>query len=92
VIGSFKHKGLRILFEEDDRRKIKADLVDRLRLILSVLDQAGDVRDMDQPTFRLHPLKGNREGVWAITVRANRRVTFRFNDGDAYDVDLEDYH
>jgi proteic killer suppression protein len=47
---------------------------------------------MDQPTFRLHPLKGNRRGVWAVTVRANWRVTFRFADGDAYDVDLEDYH
>ncbi|MGO9239330.1 MAG: type II toxin-antitoxin system RelE/ParE family toxin [Bryobacteraceae bacterium] len=93
VIGSFKHKGLRILFEEeDDRRKIRADLVDRLRLILSVLDQACDVRDLDQPTFRLHPLKGDREGVWAVTVRANWRVTFRFKDGDACEVDLEDYH
>ncbi len=47
---------------------------------------------MNQPTFRLHPLKGNRKGVWAVTVRANWRVTFRFEDGDAYDVDLEDYH
>jgi proteic killer suppression protein len=47
---------------------------------------------MDQPTFRLHPLKGNRRGVWAVMVRANWRVTLRFADGDAYDVDLEDYH
>jgi proteic killer suppression protein len=47
---------------------------------------------MNQPTFRLHPLKGNRKGVWAVTVRANWRVTFRFGGGDAYDVDLEDYH
>jgi proteic killer suppression protein len=40
----------------------------------------------------LHPLKGNRKGVWATTVRANWRMTFRFERGDAYDVDLEDYH
>lgn len=92
MIESFKHKGLRSLFEEDDRRKIKADHVDRLRLILSALDQADDVQDMNQPTFRLHPLKGDRAGVWAVTVRANWRVTFRFQDRDAYDVDLEDYH
>jgi len=40
----------------------------------------------------LHPLKGNRKGIRAVTVRANWRVTFRFEGGDAYDVDLEDYH
>jgi proteic killer suppression protein len=57
LIQSFIHKGLRSLFEEDDRRKVKADHVDRLRLILSALDQAGAVQDMNQPTFRLHPLK-----------------------------------
>lgn len=92
MIDSFKHKGLRSLFELDDGRRVKADQVDRLRLILSALDQAGSVQDMDQPTFRLHPLRGNRKGVWAVTVRANWRVTFRFRDGGAHDVDLEDYH
>jgi proteic killer suppression protein len=88
---SFKHKGLGSLFERDDARKVSADQVDRLRLILSALDQAGEVQDMDQPTFRLHPLKANRKGVWAVTVRANWRVTF-VEGGHAYDVDLEDYH
>jgi len=92
MIVGFKHKGLRLLFEEDDPRRIRADQADRLRLILSALDQAGDVQDMNQPAFRLHPLKGDRKGVWAVTVRANWRVTFRFESGDACDVDLEDYH
>ena len=92
MIDSFRHKGLRALFELDDGRKVRADQISRLRLILSALDQASDVQDMNQPTFRLHPLKGNRKGFWAVTVRANWRVTFRFEDGDAYDVDLEDYH
>ena len=92
MIESFKHKGLRNLFERDDARRVGADQVDRLRLILSALDQAGDAQDMNQPTFRLHPLKGNRKGAWAVTVRANWRVTFLFEGGDAYDVDLEDYH
>jgi addiction module HigA family antidote len=78
MIESFKHKGLRNLFEQDDARKVKADQVDRLRLILSTLDQASGVQDMNQPTFRLHSLKGNRKGVGAVTVRANWRVTFRF--------------
>jgi proteic killer suppression protein len=92
MIESFKHKGLRNLFEQDDGRRIRADQVDRLRLILSALDQASEAQDMNQPAFRLHPLKGNRKGVWAVTVRANWRVTFRFDGGSAYDVDLEDYH
>ena len=92
MIESFKHKGLQGLFEPDDGRKVRADQVDRLPLILSALDQAGEVQDMNQPTFRLHPLKGNRKGVWAVTVRANWRVTFRFDGGDACDIDLEDYH
>ncbi len=92
MIESFRHKGLRSLFEQDDARKVKADQVDRLRLILSTLDQASDVQDMNQPTFRLHPLKGNRKGVWAVTVRPNWRVTFRFEGGDAYDVEWEDFH
>ena len=92
MIEGFKHKGLRSLFEQDDGRRVRADQVDRLRLILSARDQASEVQDMNQPTFRLHPLKGDRKGVWALTVRANWRVTFRFEGGDAYDVDLEDYH
>jgi proteic killer suppression protein len=92
VIGSFKHKGLRSLFEQDDDRRVRADQVDRLRLILSALDQTREVQDMNQPTFRLHPMRGNRKGVWAVTVRVNWRATFRFEGSDACDVDLEDYH
>lgn len=92
MIASLKHKGLRKLFEQDDARSVSADQVDRLRLILSALDQASDVWDMNQPTFRLHSLKGKRKGIWAMTVRANWRVTFRFEEGDVFEVDLEDYH
>ena len=44
------------------------------------------------PTFRLHPLTGDLKGFWSITVRANRRVIFRFEDGKALDIDLVDYH
>ena len=92
MIASFRHKGLRLLFEEDDGRKLKADQLDRLRLILSALNSAECAEDMNQPTFRLHPLKGDRKGRWAVTVRANWRVTFRLAQGHAHDVDLEDYH
>jgi len=92
MIEGFRHKGLQLLFEEDVGKKVKAEQVNRLRLILSALNMATSVEDMNQPTFRLHPLKGSRKGVWAVTVRANWRVTFRFAQGNAYDVDLEDYH
>lgn len=92
MIESFRHKGLQLLFEEDEGKKVKADQVNRLRLILSALNMATSIEDMNQPTFRLHPLKGNRKGIWAVTVRANWRVTFRLVQGNAYDVDLENYH
>ena len=61
MIESFKHKGLRSLFEVDDSRKVKADQIDRLRLILSALDQASEAEDMNQPTFGCTPLKGAAE-------------------------------
>lgn len=92
MIDSFRHKGLQLLFEQDEGRKLKADQLNRLRLILSALNAVETVEDMNQPTFRLHRLKGDRKGLWAVTVRANWRVTFRFAEGHAYDVDLEDYH
>jgi len=63
-----------------------------LRDILARLDAAAAVADMDLPGFRLHPLKGELKGFWAVTVRANRRVVFRFAEGDAFDVDYIDYH
>ena len=66
--------------------------VKRLRLILAMLDGATRVEDMDSPALRLHPLKGKMRGLWAVTVQANWRVTFRFENGDAYVVDYLDYH
>ncbi len=92
MIASIRHKGLKLLFERDDPSKLNAEHVNRLRLILSALDAAGVIEDMDQPVFRLHPLKGDLETYWAVTVRANWQVVFRFEDGQAFDVDLVDYH
>jgi proteic killer suppression protein len=92
MIEGFRHRGLKRLFEDDDRSKLPAEYVGRLRIILSALDAAGQVEDMDVHTFRLHALKGDLRGFWAVTVRANWRVIFRFSDGRAFDVDLVDYH
>jgi proteic killer suppression protein len=92
MILSFRHKGLRRFFEDDDRSKLPPELVERIRSILAFLDAAGRIEDMDQPTLRLHALKGDLKGFWAVTVRANWRIVFRFDDGDAIDVDFVDYH
>jgi proteic killer suppression protein len=92
VIRSIRHKGLKRLHEDDDPRGVIVEHADKLRDILARLDAAGDVSDMDLPGFRLHPLKGEFRGLWAVTVRANWRVIFRMANGAALDVDYVDYH
>ena len=67
-------------------------MVDKITLILAALDQAGNIDDLNQPAFRLHPLKGDLKGFWSVTVRANWRIVFRFEGNRALDVDLLDYH
>ena len=69
-----------------------AEHAEKLRDVLARLDAARAVSDMDLPGFRLHPLKGREQGFWAVTVRANWRVIFRFAGPDALDVDYVDYH
>ena len=92
MIRSIKHKGLRRLFEDTDVRGVIADHAEKLRDILAALDAAPTVAHMDLPGFRLHALKGALRGFWAVTVRANWRVIFRFAEGEASDVDYVDYH
>jgi toxin HigB-1 len=92
MIGSVRHKGLKRFIEDDDRSKLPADMVDRIQNILTVLDDALSVEDLDLPSFRLHQLKGDMKGYYAVTVRANWRLIFRFEDGEAFDIDFVDYH
>ena len=92
MIRSIRHRGLRRLYEDDDPRGVTAEHTEKLRDILARLDAARVVTDMDLPGFRLHPLRGNLRGYWAVTVRANWRVIFRFADGEASEVDYVDYH
>jgi proteic killer suppression protein len=92
MIESFRHKSLKRFFENDDGRKLPADMLERIRAILTLLDSARAVEDLDRPTLKLHALKGDLKGFWAVTVRANWRIVFRFENGDARDVDFLDYH
>jgi len=92
VIESFKHRGLKRCVEQDDSRRLPRDMVARVTYILTQLNAAEHIGDMDLHSFNLHELKGNRKGTWSVTVRANWRITFRFKEGNALDVDLEDYH
>lgn len=91
MIRSFHHRGLKKLYEKGDRSKLPPDMVDRIEEILTALDSAKHVSEMDLPHYRLHPLTGNRKGQWAVTVRANWRIVFRF-DEEPEDVDFVDYH
>ena len=92
MIRSIRHKGLKRLYEDDDPRGVIAEHVVKLRDILARLDAAGTLADMELPGFRLHPLKGELKGFWAVTVRAKWRVIFRFAERDVLDVDYVDYH
>ena len=91
MIVGFRHKGLKRLFEKNDAGGIRPDLLDKVRTILIQLDEAATIEDMRLTSFHLHALKGDRKRVWSVTVRANWRIIFRFNDGKADDVELIDY-
>jgi toxin HigB-1 len=92
MIRSIRHKGLKRLYEQDDPSGVNPEHVKKLRNILARLYAARTVADMDLPGFRLHPLKGPLKDFWAVTVRANWRVIFRFDGDGAEDVDYVDYH
>ena len=92
VIKGFRHAGLRRFFEYDDGRRINANHRKKVRKILTRLHAAADLQDCDAPGLRLHPPKGDRKGEWGLDITGNWRITFRWGDGDVYDVNYEDYH
>jgi proteic killer suppression protein len=92
MIKSFSHKGLKIFFNDGIKKGIQTKHAEKLSDILDRLDAANEIRDMQYPGSGLHPLEPKSEARWAVKVSANRRVTFRFENGDAYDVHYEDYH
>lgn len=92
MIRSFKHKGLKLFYEKGDRSKLPPALMGRIEEILTVLNAAQSLDDIALPYLRLHPLTGERKGEWAVTVRANWRIVFRFDHGEPEQVDFTDYH
>ncbi len=91
MIKSFKDRRLKRFYERDDRSKLPPEMVTRIDEILTTLDAAQTVQAMNLPQYRLHPLRGDRKGQWAVTVHANWRIVFHFDD-EPEDVELVDYH
>lgn len=92
MIKNFKHKGLKNLYETGSQKGVKPEHTKRLRIILARLDASQTPEDMNLPGLRLHPLKGDLKGFWAVDVSGNWRVFFRFENNNAVDIDYNDYH
>jgi proteic killer suppression protein len=92
MIHNFRHKGLKQLFESGISAGVNTQHVTRLRRILALLETAETLDDMDLPGLNLHELKGERKGTWSVKVSGNWRVTFKIKQGNAIDVNYEDYH
>jgi len=91
VIRSFRHRGLRRLFEQGDRSRIGAEQLAKVQRVLARLDALRAIDEMDLPGFRLHALHGDLAGFWSISITGNWRIVFRFEGGDVFEVDYLDY-
>lgn len=92
MIRTFKHRALKRLYERGDQSQVNRDHLNRIEDILARLDVAVASSDLDLPGYGLHALKGKLKGYWAVNVSGAWRIIFRFKDGDAFDVNLIDYH
>ena len=92
MIRTFAHKGLERFFTKSERRGIDAKHAERIRRLLDRLDAAAKADDMNISGSEFHALKGDRKGTYAVSVSGNWRITFKFEAGDAINVNLEDYH
>ena len=92
-VRSIVHKGLRRLYEDNSSKGVSADTVDKLRKMLAFLDAMQDPEELRAlPTWKAHMLTGDRKGTWSLHVTRNRRMTFRIEDDEIIDINLEDYH
>jgi proteic killer suppression protein len=92
MIKNFRHRGLQLLFERGDRSRIRPDVVTKVERVLARLNAASEPKDMEAPGFGLHALTGDRKGFWSVVISRNWRLIFRFEDGNACDIDFLDYH
>ncbi len=92
MIQSFRSRALQRFMKRGDVRRIQPEHREKVSDILVRLNASATPEDMDLPGFRLHRLKRDYAGFWAVTVRANWRVIFQFEDGHAANVDYLDYH
>lgn len=92
MIKSFNHKGIKNFFETGSTKGIQSIHANRLSLLLAALDSITQIDDLQAPSFRLHKLKGDKKNLWSITVQANWRITFEFENGNVYIVDYLDYN
>jgi proteic killer suppression protein len=92
MIINFRHKGLKRLYERNERKGVPSELAPKVARMLARLDVAKAPGQMDLPGWRLHPLKGELQGFWSVWVSGNWRIIFRFQGGDVVQVDLVDYH
>lgn len=92
MIRRFRHRGLERFFESGETSGINAQHAARLRRLLTSLNTSAGPAGMNLPGYRLHCLRGDREGQWAVSVSGNWRLVFEFEDKDATNVDLVDYH
>lgn len=93
TIRNFRHKGIKRLYQVNDRRGVPPDQVRRLQSGLAALQMASNPGDLEyMPGAQLHRLSGNWSGFWSLRVNGNWRLVFRFEDGHVCDLDLVDYH
>jgi toxin HigB-1 len=92
MIKTFRNKALERLLKEGNTKGVPNDLEKRIRVRLEAIDSATVIDDLRIPGYDLHELKGDRKETWSIKVSGNWRITFKFRNNDAYDLDLEDYH
>ncbi|NCS04762.1 MAG: type II toxin-antitoxin system mRNA interferase toxin, RelE/StbE family [Microcystis wesenbergii Mw_MB_S_20031200_S109] len=92
MIESFQHKGLKRFYERGERRGLNPNMIPKIEEILSIFSAAESVEEANIPGYRLHPLTGELKGFWSVRVTGNWRIVFRFEDGNALDIDLVDYH
>ena len=92
LIKSFAHKGLERFFHDGVKKGIQPRHSAKLQAILDLLDSAEEVTDMNFPNSRLHLWEPKTAGVWSVDVQGPWRITFKFQDGDAYEVDYVQPH